>query len=182
MPWRVSLLRKQGKNTPSRFGSDKQRIERYEASPDLTPFYRQFQLEQNEMLLLEGVAGSGCFGQTGTCGCTWGRGTDDDIMMRYQLQRNACSRRAATERSGCLRPEGVADARERVLSSIVRRRGQPAFRQRLLAAYNGRCAITGCDVEAVLDAVAYRLVQGAGHKPSRQRFASQNRPAHALRP
>ena len=38
------------------------------------------------------------------------------------------------------------------MSSIVMRMGQPAFRQRLLLAYNGRCAITGCGLEHVLDA------------------------------
>lgn len=49
-------------------------------------------------------------------------------------------------------PTGIKDARERILSSIVRRRGQPAFRKHLLVAYEGRCAVTGCDVEAVLEA------------------------------
>ena len=54
--------------------------------------------------------------------------------------------------AGVFDPSGISDAREHVLSSIVRRRGQPAFRQRLLSAYNGRCAITGCGLECVLDA------------------------------
>lgn len=49
-------------------------------------------------------------------------------------------------------PTGIKDARTRILSSIVRRQGQPAFRKRLLSAYNRRCAITGCAVEAVLEA------------------------------
>jgi hypothetical protein len=53
---------------------------------------------------------------------------------------------------GAFDPNGITDARERVLSSIVRRQGQPAFRQRLLAAYDGRCAVSECEVEAVLDA------------------------------
>jgi hypothetical protein len=44
------------------------------------------------------------------------------------------------------------DARERILSSIVRRRGQAAFRKNLLAAFKGRCAISGCQVEDVLEA------------------------------
>src|SRR2546426_1154448 len=39
-----------------------------------------------------------------------------------------------------------------VLSSIVRRRGQSRFRDLLLSAYRGRCAVTGCAVEAVLEA------------------------------
>ena len=56
-------------------------------------------------------------------------------------------------------PGGIEDARTRVLSSIVRRRGQPLFRKRLLKAYDRRCAFTGCAVEALLEAahiVPYR--------------------------
>lgn len=49
-------------------------------------------------------------------------------------------------------PSGIRDARERMLTSIVRRQGQPIFRAKLLAAYQGRCAITGCKVDAILEA------------------------------
>ena len=49
-------------------------------------------------------------------------------------------------------PTGTKNARERTLSLIVRRQGQPAFRRQLIAAYKGRCAITGCEVQAVLEA------------------------------
>ncbi len=56
------------------------------------------------------------------------------------------------EEQGAFDPTGIEDARIRILSSIVRRQGQPAFRTCLLAAYSGRCAITGCSVEAVLEA------------------------------
>ena len=44
------------------------------------------------------------------------------------------------------------DTRLRVLADIVRRQGQQDFRQRLLSAYGGRCAISECDVEGVLEA------------------------------
>lgn len=56
------------------------------------------------------------------------------------------------EAAGFFDPTGITDARERVLASIVRRQGRLAFRQCLLTAYGGRCAITACNVEAVLDA------------------------------
>ena len=36
--------------------------------------------------------------------------------------------------------------------SILTRRGQPEFQKRLLEAYQGCCAITGCDTEAALEA------------------------------
>lgn len=51
------------------------------------------------------------------------------------------------------------DARKREISSIALRRGQPGFRRDLLSAYECRCAFTGCDVEAILEAahiVPYR--------------------------
>ncbi len=44
------------------------------------------------------------------------------------------------------------DARERVREIVVRRRGQAAFRRKVLAAYKGRCAVTGTDVLPALDA------------------------------
>ncbi|SRR6266540_693526 len=46
-----------------------------------------------------------------------------------------------------------------MLASIVRRRGQPEFRQRLLNAYARKCAISGCDAVEALEAahiIAYR--------------------------
>jgi hypothetical protein len=46
----------------------------------------------------------------------------------------------------------LRDARERVAASIVRRRGQPAFRKKLLAAYDRKCAITKCAVVELLEA------------------------------
>ena len=54
--------------------------------------------------------------------------------------------------AGVFDPDNVQDARERTLAVIVRRHGQPAFRRQLLLAYAGQCAISGCNVEAVLDA------------------------------
>jgi hypothetical protein len=56
-------------------------------------------------------------------------------------------------------PEGIVDARKEVLGVIKARRGQKAFRDGLLKAYGGRCAISGCAVIDVLEAahiVPYR--------------------------
>ncbi len=44
------------------------------------------------------------------------------------------------------------DDRRRVVSAVVQRRGQPEFRRRLLAAYGGRCAVTGSSAVPVLEA------------------------------
>ena len=49
-------------------------------------------------------------------------------------------------------PRTLADARNRVATSIVRRRGQPQFREQLLEAYGRRCAVTGCKVAEILEA------------------------------
>lgn len=47
---------------------------------------------------------------------------------------------------------GDTDARRRVLSAVVQRRGQQRFRRLVLAAYGGACAITGSTAEPVLEA------------------------------
>jgi putative restriction endonuclease len=44
------------------------------------------------------------------------------------------------------------DAREKAMRAIALRRGQPEFRRDLIAAYEGRCAVTGCDVIDALEA------------------------------
>ena len=56
------------------------------------------------------------------------------------------------EKTTSFDPATVREGREWVLASIVRRRGQAAFRLGLLKAYAGRCAITGCTVEPILEA------------------------------
>ncbi len=53
---------------------------------------------------------------------------------------------------GWFDPNGIEDARSRVLSSIIRRHGQPKFRQKLLDAYDGKCAVTDCDAAEALEA------------------------------
>ncbi|WP_405426924.1 HNH endonuclease [Micromonospora sp. NBC_00617] len=59
---------------------------------------------------------------------------------------NALADRQAPE------PEVLPEGRRRRLAQVTARQGQADFRQRLLTAYDGCCAITGCDVEAVLQA------------------------------
>lgn len=56
-------------------------------------------------------------------------------------------------------PKDIEDGREKIMASIHRRQGQGSFRAAVLAAYSRRCAVTGCMVEAVLEAahiVPYR--------------------------
>jgi putative restriction endonuclease len=49
-------------------------------------------------------------------------------------------------------PKSTKDGRTRILMDIVRRQGQAGFRNKVLSAYGGRCAISGCNVPEVLDA------------------------------
>jgi hypothetical protein len=49
-------------------------------------------------------------------------------------------------------PASVQDGRIRVLREITARQGQASFRSGLLTAYEGRCAISGCEVSEVLEA------------------------------
>jgi putative restriction endonuclease len=49
-------------------------------------------------------------------------------------------------------PDNVADTREKIMRSIRERRGQKAFRDKLLKVYGGRCAISGCDIVDLLEA------------------------------
>ena len=49
-------------------------------------------------------------------------------------------------------PASATDGRKMVLAAVARRQGQASFRKKLMTAYNGRCAITGTTVSAVLQA------------------------------
>jgi len=49
-------------------------------------------------------------------------------------------------------PDNSKDGRQQIIESIIRRRGQPAFRQELLVAYEYRCAVTSCNALDALEA------------------------------
>jgi putative restriction endonuclease len=57
-----------------------------------------------------------------------------------------------TKIQGIFDPANIDDARRKTLTSIIRRSGQKKFRESLLRAYDGRCAISGCDVFEALEA------------------------------
>jgi len=48
--------------------------------------------------------------------------------------------------------DALEDARVRTVASVVRRQGQPEFRQGLIKAYNSKCAISSCDAVPALEA------------------------------
>lgn len=53
---------------------------------------------------------------------------------------------------GTFDPTNSADARERAMAEVVRRPGQTAFREAVRQAYEGRCAVTGCDCSETVQA------------------------------
>jgi hypothetical protein len=57
-------------------------------------------------------------------------------------------------------PKDDYDARQRAVRQIVARQGQSVFRAALLDAYQGRCAVTGCDAPAALEAAHLRPYRG----------------------
>lgn len=57
-------------------------------------------------------------------------------------------------------PTNQADARDRILASIARRRGQSSFRSALLAAYGRKCSISGCNFEGALEAAHIQAYRG----------------------
>ena len=72
------------------------------------------------------------------------------VLQRISSRIEAISWDAAED--DAFDPAGVDDARQRTMRSIAQRRGQKAFRQSLLRAYEGKCAITACSVRDVLEA------------------------------
>jgi hypothetical protein len=86
---------------------------------------------------LEGVAADGLARPRGPAG---------------EVELLAAQERALVEASGAVDPARIIDARRRIVASIVRRQGQPRFRAELVAAYGGRCAISGCDAVEALEA------------------------------
>ena len=80
---------------------------------------------------------------------------------RPQIEMLIQSQQKAADVDGFFSPRDVTDGRQRILASIVRRRGQPEFRRALLKAYDGKCSITGCDAEDALEAAHILPYRGA---------------------
>lgn len=85
-----------------------------------------------------------------------------DKVLRPQLVEDRAEHelreaRESAEQDSSFDP--MPDERARMLAAIVRREGQPAFRRALLNAYRGQCVVSGCNIEALLEAahiVPYR--------------------------
>ncbi|WP_426140676.1 HNH endonuclease [Pseudomonas sp. DWP3-1-2] len=94
------------------------------------------------------------------------KGYEGSAPTQFKLQRASSPSREITvieaelDTQRAFDPDGIVDARKRVLSSIVRRQGQAEFRKKLLTAYSGQCAVTGCLITALLEAAHVVPYQG----------------------
>ncbi|WP_072062446.1 HNH endonuclease [Pluralibacter gergoviae] len=59
--------------------------------------------------------------------------------------------------------EDQGDIRLKVLREVIVREGQPVFRRKLIEAYEGRCAVTGCSIQVLLEAAHITPYAGAWH-------------------
>jgi hypothetical protein len=126
-------------------------------SPDLAPYFQEFPLSRHELLILRESREVDSLVRRERAIAHGNEVPDIDNDKRGFATESETGKLLATAEqqlteAGIFDPSGISDARERALSSIVRRRGQPVFRQNLLAAYKCRCAITGCSLEPVLEA------------------------------
>lgn len=74
------------------------------------------------------------------------------IFDRDTLSLRSQPRPEADDGGAEFDPKNVADGRAKVLAEVTRRQGQSRFRKDLIAAYDGKCAITGCRIRPLLEA------------------------------
>lgn len=78
-----------------------------------------------------------------------------------EIERLISLKEQARINSSQFDPKSVEDGREKIAVSIVKRRGQPEFRRKLLTVYQGRCAISGTDAVEALEAAHIVPYKGA---------------------
>lgn len=84
-----------------------------------------------------------------------GYSVDGDLKLRQHTSGPAeilTRERAKIDAQGDFRLDEIEDVRKRAIAQVVVRRGQAGFRDALLEAYRGKCAITGCDAVEALEA------------------------------
>ena len=83
----------------------------------------------------------------------WQRGSEPKIKQwLFGVENKLTSLAVDLVNEGYHDPTTAKDERERKLREVVQRRGQPKFRNDLIEAYSGKCAVTGCDVIQALEA------------------------------
>ena len=90
------------------------------------------------------------------CSCLRNNQTDSAMVVRDEM---GWDQEAASELEINLDLEN-GDQRELALLAVRLRRGQAAFREKLIAAYGSKCLFTGCEVIAVLEAAHIKPYRG----------------------
>lgn len=81
----------------------------------------------------------------------------DDFSVRFRRRKTSSvsiidTSLEKTENREDFDVSTIEEARDRIVRAINVRRGQGKFRRELLAAYEGKCCVTGCDTKEVIEA------------------------------
>jgi hypothetical protein len=117
-------------------------IEREQRGLELLLFYRNFKYEHPH-------AG---FRYEGQFSYVSHHGSHPTSFILRRIPVDLDAEAARLEEAEPFNPHDAEDGRTRILREVVGRQGQRSFRQRLLTAYEGRCAVTGWRVSEVLEA------------------------------
>jgi len=85
-----------------------------------------------------------------------------DMLVATAFLKSPAPDEANDELETDLAPSAV-DEREQVLRAIKVRPGQSSFRRGLIKRYGSRCLVTGCELEALLEAVHIAPYRNASH-------------------
>ncbi len=85
---------------------------------------------------------------------------DPDDVGQFDVVSSVLGAAASPVGDERIDPMSDHDARLRAHRLVVSRRGQSTFRNALIAAYAGRCAVTGCDAIEALEAAHIRPFRG----------------------
>jgi hypothetical protein len=130
--------------------TDKQRIEDCAAAHDLTEYSRAFSLSRHELLVLQESREADDSVRLGRKTDTQPIKTPDEEDGEGEANGDAAD--YPGKGSVPFDAASLQDERRRSLAERVLRPGQKAFRDEVMQAYAGRCAITECNVPAALEA------------------------------
>lgn len=86
-----------------------------------------------------------------TANAKWNPKPKFSMVLHLEPESDLNKVEATAAAEGAFDPTNLEDARESITTSIVRRRGRPAFRRKLIQAYGGRCAVSDCDCVDALE-------------------------------
>lgn len=85
---------------------------------------------------------------------------DDRSGARASRQDDRQTVEPADDYGSIFDPMSIEDGRHKIASMVKCRQGQAGFRRALLCAYDAQCAVSGCDVEQLLEAAHIHPYRG----------------------